>query len=128
MKITTNTGSGENPEPMFQSPDGDTLEMAFPREAEEDWYDQLHREIDSLTPGTVKNIVFDCASLGNLPADIMASLIRLEKFADLHGIRLVMLDAPIAVFDALAPLLHDAVWGNSYRQAHAHMASSPLTH
>ncbi|MEJ2760139.1 MAG: hypothetical protein P8126_00990 [Gammaproteobacteria bacterium] len=128
MKVTTNVGSVGSPEHAFLSSEGDTLEMPLPREAEGYLYDQLHREINSLETGAVKNIVFDCASVENLSADAMASLIRLERFAGQSGIRLVMMDAPVTVFDALAPLLHDAVWANSYRQACAHVAPSPLTH
>lgn len=128
MKVITNIGNCTGIEQSLLSADGDTLEMLLPETVNSHLYEQLHEEIDMLATDSVKNIVFDCSCVDTITATALVSLINLEKYAGRCGIRLVMMDAPVVFYDEVAPLLQNAVWADSCRQAYAHMAPVLLHH
>lgn len=128
MKVITNVGSDNHTGHTLLSADGDTLEVLLPGIVDADIYDQLQDEIDMQAPGCVKNIVFDCSGVAGISTVAIISFINLEKYAGRFDMRMVMLDAPAALFDELAPLLQNAVWADSCGRPFAHMAPSLLCH
>lgn len=128
MKAITNTGSGETTGHTLLPSGNDTLEVLLPEIVDGNIYDQLRGEIDLHAPGGVNNILFDCSGVAGISTTALISLIDLEKYAGRCGMRIVMLDAPAAIFDELAPLLQNADWADSRGQHHAHMAPSLLCH
>jgi len=128
MKVITNTDSDETTDHTLLPYDGGTLKVLLPEIVDGNIYDQLQDEIYLQAPGSVNNIIFDCSGVADISTTALISLINLEKFAGRHDIRIVMLDAPAAIIDELAPLLQNAVWADSCGQPWAHMAPLLLYH
>lgn len=97
--------------------DGDKLIMKLPAVIDETAYDTVSREIAGAGHDCVRQILFDCTGVGELTAGGSEAFLRLGRHARSLDIRILVLDAPLAVSEQLDKLLPRATWVDSCQQA-----------